>query len=1009
MKLLSLISIGVLLASGPLWAETIYLDATGADGKDATHGTSYNTSPGSSFGTGRDGGDASNSTEGTDGGDINVNLNQITTTTNKAVMVISGTVRGAGRNASLTLDGSSLVTADAHGGGGGHGGVGGNGEGGCNGSRGRDATQYSSGTSGGNGCNAGDGGKGTPGSAGGNGGNVKAKVKIDETHLFLAFTCDTSPGAGGNAGRNGQGGTGGHGGPGGSSYSWSESVYDGESCTTTSFRNSNGSYSTSRSCSPKYRTVHHSNSGGMNGSSGFNGSDGHGNIQAGQSGRAGSCVYLVENAQGSVTSYKNKFTLSVASFKIRDANKDGIIEPGEKLFVENMVVKNGDGVPSPAGKSKLSLFLRSSRYIMAEPISIELPQIEGHSTYNVPGSLPLTILDTNPMGIEDRWADKDGVQIDNNVTVVDRAIPNFTSARTIEITYPIELTRFDFPISAAANEDRPVVWVVKNISGRDFGGESELARMIQIHMETNGGLAANMPFAFKDDQGQSIQIAQSYIREILTLKAGQELRMTGSLHVPAEVLPYTELNVRTNLGLGMDPNAGPRKIQVKNRTLRIAQTFNPQSEADVVLVTHSKTQRNEFVAWQEVFKKLNLKIAVWDISYYGYLSLAKDFEGTSTNFKRYLKDKTMVILNESESGNGAVAQKLARDEFLEAAAQSNARFLVVGGSKNDLNKLLTQLVIPTNRTGHMILESGTHPTERELPEKIGDALTMNFVKTYYFWDMPSKKDLDQQVIQWNAYLQNMNPKDKYTFSSYFQPSQKEENWYSTTYDIGLVQIGRTLTPGGGLALTLPLDGNDVHDPNQIDSEEIQRAVLLALDPVFLMAKSNLFDLKNSKLGFMVQDALIYQAISEIDREEVFFDVGGTPPDEKRWIFFKKLDEFVNQHRSDQTVLLASNIAAATDFYASKIPYLGNWSLGRSIQSYLDGFAKVAYNVNPSLYRENKSKFMAKLERNFDHRNKLLVNLNDRENARHQLLWPAIYRLNSTEIMLERNLVTEEPK
>lgn len=43
---------------------------------------------------------------------------------------------------------------------------------------------------------------------------------------------------------------------------------------------------------------------------------------------------------GGVMTYSNRFKLAVQSFDIVDENNDGINEPGEYLFVNNIVVRN---------------------------------------------------------------------------------------------------------------------------------------------------------------------------------------------------------------------------------------------------------------------------------------------------------------------------------------------------------------------------------------------------------------------------------------------------------------------------------------------------------------------------------------------------------------------------------------------------------------------------------------------------------------------------------------------
>jgi hypothetical protein len=89
--------------------------------------------------------------------------------------------------------------------------------------------------------------------------------------------------------------------------------------------------------------------------------------------------------------------------------------------------------------------------------------------------------------------------------------------------------------------------------------------------------------------------------------------------------------------------------------------------------------------------------------------------------------------------------------------------------------------------------------------------------------------------------------------------------------------------------------------------------------------------------------------------------------------------------------------------------LGHFKLGRRIRKFIGQWEDLARSVNFTKYEQNRNAFLAKLNTNFNKRKNLLVDLDDRENARHQLTWPAIYRLNTSDMMLEGNLIPEVEK
>jgi hypothetical protein len=54
----------------------------------------------------------------------------------------------------------------------------------------------------------------------------------------------------------------------------------------------------------------------------------------------GTCRITVRHMDGSHQSYTSKYSLELVSFQVTDENDDGIIEPGEHIYIEQVVVRN---------------------------------------------------------------------------------------------------------------------------------------------------------------------------------------------------------------------------------------------------------------------------------------------------------------------------------------------------------------------------------------------------------------------------------------------------------------------------------------------------------------------------------------------------------------------------------------------------------------------------------------------------------------------------------------------
>lgn len=63
-------------------------------------------------------------------------------------------------------------------------------------------------------------------------------------------------------------------------------------------------------------------------------------LQAGQNGPSGFSQITVLSNDGGRATYPSRYVLEVVGFDVHDENDDGVNEPGEYVFISNIVIKN---------------------------------------------------------------------------------------------------------------------------------------------------------------------------------------------------------------------------------------------------------------------------------------------------------------------------------------------------------------------------------------------------------------------------------------------------------------------------------------------------------------------------------------------------------------------------------------------------------------------------------------------------------------------------------------------
>jgi hypothetical protein len=183
---------------------------------------------------------------------------------------------------------------------------------------------------------------------------------------------------------------------------------------------------------------------GLDGQNGLPGAAVTSDIYDGEPGEKGMVYIVVRKADGTEQRYNSIYKLELVDFDVEDENGDGIIEPGEHLFVKRIRVKNTGGMPSPARPIPLTI-VRSDWF---EPVDSDEgetylpPSIREGTSVTLEGSIKVKIrerTETEAPATGVSFRARDTLVLNAVMPWINRVIPNFTWSLPVDIRYPLEL------------------------------------------------------------------------------------------------------------------------------------------------------------------------------------------------------------------------------------------------------------------------------------------------------------------------------------------------------------------------------------------------------------------------------------------------------------------------------------------------------------------------------------------------------------------------------------------
>ena len=541
-----------------------------------------------------------------------------------------------------------------HGGNGGKGGSGGDGGHGRHGSDGHNTyAECSTGGAGGTGGSGGNGGRGGNGGNGGDGGQGgdagiggHMQIRSADPRLFMLADVNCRAGVKGQAGRGGQHGAGGPGGDGGRGGSGGAG--------------GNGGPGGSRgnSGSSGYR--------GSDGSRGYPGRNGRDACE-GRAANDGSIMYAVVDTYGHICETGSDiYHASVISYIITDENDDGIYEPDSDLFITDVKWINNGAMSMPDGAV---LSFLSTAFIRhdTDDVSI-LPSANINEVLTDSHQFKCHINGVSVVGTNRPYIQP--ITLTSEITLLNRLFNGSVVTAPLISQYPIQITHIGIPTFLGPTEQAIVTVTFTNISSRPYGACADSAGAVEFMFSTHS-LIKILPMN-EECLYQILPDGRAWykINEEITPGSSKSILFTIMLDADSAKVYYESLFWNIDLLLR------EKLIEKRYNGIRVVPTFRPDLRTDALLITNSKVDRAEFLAYQNLFKLFNYTNQTWSIERYGTLD--------NPEIKwLYTTDLVVFIYSNPETTFRAIKSDL----FLQHIKSSEkAGFICIGAcSPNELD------------------------------------------------------------------------------------------------------------------------------------------------------------------------------------------------------------------------------------------------------------------------------------------------------------------------------------
>ena len=443
------------------------------------------------------------------------------------------------------------------------------------------------------------------------------------------------------------------------------------------------------------------NPGGSRGPFGMDGVIGKQALQ-GQDGQDGTFHFVVQDGEKHL-SYNHIFDLNLLKLQVAPEKQDGIIEPGCRVLVTSIEIRNTGGMPTPTTRSVLAYIkpndcgpamLNRPSWVVSEgydrfvqlprgldsnvsaivtcakfnrkPDGRIAPEINAAGQYLafcVAPVDPVLALSTLP----DRHLRGEVFQVTASLTIRAQMTPfgrdfdAFVNPMPFTITYPVKMSPVVNLPSIPPGGNTFVKFSVSNVSLREYGKESEIGRVVIIKATYTGGnldaskvklvpIVDGNPTSPIDINKLTLNEPQILWR-IPCLSAGGTSNLSGYLSLMEDAEPYTTGYFSLDLFLGEIGNP-TNAIRIQQRQISVCASigYKKTPDSSTLLVVNQQTTNEELNAWKElarfIFGDKNPAgvVDVWDISHEGNFDLNSILESGSTLIEDW-RSCTIVVLD----------------------------------------------------------------------------------------------------------------------------------------------------------------------------------------------------------------------------------------------------------------------------------------------------------------------------------------------------------------------------
>ncbi|KAF2493298.1 hypothetical protein BU16DRAFT_563461 [Lophium mytilinum] len=422
-------------------------------------------------------------------------------------------------------------------------------------------------------------------------------------------------------------------------------------------------------------------------------------LSGGQSGRTGSSQVRVIKRDLTEATCPKRYMLKVVSFDVVDENEDTINEPGEHIYIRNLIVENFGGMPSPK-YNPIKIAVHGSDWL--EPVTATfLPEeIQVGARVKVPGEIKALIKNETA-----KRAPSSDLFINHEVSLIasferlERALPEFHvgGGAPIQIQYPLQLSPPRHLDCVAKGDNVRFLWTLKNISTKPYGVQTQHGRYAATRL-TDPDSVFNLKYA----SGESS--ADDVIDELLP---GAEVPIDQDLMVSSSAMEYSDSVLTLDLML-----SDPSKVQKGTPSVLSARSvmthffkmqisgkyqYNPRSRC--LLVVNSGTPNK---AIHQIIKfirtGLQLEVDIYNISLTGSFT---DPETSTDVLSRY-EGKSIIVYGSSlpyfRAGNRNPWDFMDAWEVCRLAKAGTNFLFASAADSNSLHQWGSVLAFPTLST-----------------------------------------------------------------------------------------------------------------------------------------------------------------------------------------------------------------------------------------------------------------------------------------------------------------------